>query len=153
MISSFDVDDTLICPAQSVPKEPNRVPFFLKPWMKEPLTLGTCNLMTQLNQYGYEILIITSSYRSPWLVAWWLLCYGISVVNVVHQNVYNAYLSRHYIHSYPSKNPRLFGSSLHVDDSDGVNLEGETYGFEVILISPEDVNWTEKVIEAAVNLL
>ncbi|NER39770.1 MAG: hypothetical protein F6J93_38535 [Oscillatoria sp. SIO1A7] len=153
MLISFDLDDTLICDRELVPKERNKVPFFLKPWLNEPLRLGTCKLMQQLNQYGCGILIITSSYRSPWLVRLWLTCYGISVVNVINQNIYRDYLKRHSINLYPSKNPKLFGSSLHIDDSEGVRLEGEKYGFEVIVISPTDRNWTEKVIEAVRNKL
>ena len=38
-----------------------------------------------------------------------------------------------------------------MDDSEGVRLEGEKYGFEVIVIYPEDGNWTLAVIESVVR--
>ena len=38
-----------------------------------------------------------------------------------------------------------------MDDSEGVRLEGEKYGCEVIVISPEDRNWTLEVLEAVVR--
>ena len=48
----------------------------------------------------------------------------------------------------PSKNPAAFGISLHVDDSDGVRLEGERHGFRVVVLSPDDEGWVRKVLAA-----
>ncbi|MBD2181116.1 hypothetical protein H6S82_16765 [Planktothrix sp. FACHB-1355] len=145
---SFDLDDTLICHQGCVQREPNRVPFFLKPWINEPLRLGTRELMQKLKQYGCEVWIYTTSYRSPFYVRLWLFCYGIHVAKVINQATYHAYLRRNPSNSTLSKNPKIFGIDLHVDDSEGVRLEGEKYGFEVVVISPEDRNWTERVLKA-----
>jgi hypothetical protein len=35
-----------------------------------------------------------------------------------------------------------------VDDSDGVREEGEKYGFGVVVVSPEDPDWVQRVLEA-----
>ncbi len=71
-------------------------------------------------------------------------CYGIPLQGVVNQ-------ARHdrVVGSFgPSKYPPAFGIDLHVDDSEGVAQEGKKYGFTVVIVSPEDVNWTERVLEA-----
>ncbi|MCC3404659.1 MAG: hypothetical protein JGK17_03540 [Microcoleus sp. PH2017_10_PVI_O_A] len=145
---SFDLDDTLICNHKEVPREPNRVPFFLKPWINEPLRLGTRVLIKELKQRGHEIWIYTTSYRSPCLVSLWLRCYGIQVAGVINQNIHRAHLRHYSGDSLPSKNPQAFGIDLHVDDSEGVKLEGKKYGFQVVVVSPEDCNWTRAVLEA-----
>jgi len=144
----FDLDDTLICDRKDAPWEPNRVPFLLKPWINEPLRLGTRALMQELKQWGHEIWIYTTSYRSPCSVRLWLRCYGIQVAGVINQNIHRAHLQCYPGDSFPSKNPRAFGIDLHVDDSEGVKLEGKKYGFKVVVISPEDCNWTLAVREA-----
>jgi hypothetical protein len=48
----------------------------------------------------------------------------------------------------PSKYPPAFGIDLHVDDSEGVGLEGQRYGFAVVVVSPEDPDWAARVLEA-----
>lgn len=45
-----------------------------------------------------------------------------------------------------SKYPPAFGIDMLVDDSPGVVLEGQRYGFRVIQISPEDEQWVKKVL-------
>lgn len=46
-----------------------------------------------------------------------------------------------------SKNPKLFGIDIHVDDSEGVRMEGEKYGFKTIIIQPADEKWVDKILE------
>ena len=150
---SFDLDDTLICYQEGTSYEKNRIPCFLKPWLKEPLRLGTCDLIKTLKQYGCEIWIYTTSYRSPFLIRLWLLCYGIHVTEIINQATHNKYFKSNYRNSLPSKNPRAFGIDLHVDDSEGVKIEGERYGFDVIIISPEDSDWVSKIINEVLNRL
>jgi hypothetical protein len=48
----------------------------------------------------------------------------------------------------PSKNPAAFGITLHVDDSEGVRMEGEAHGFEVVVVTPQDGDWVKKVLLA-----
>jgi hypothetical protein len=38
---------------------------------------------------------------------------------------------------------------LHVDDSDGVRVEGERHAFQVVVVNPNDTSWVEKVLAAA----
>jgi hypothetical protein len=35
---------------------------------------------------------------------------------------------------------------VHVDDAEGVALEGKSHRFHVVVVSPNDPNWTEKVL-------
>ena len=149
---SFDLDDTLICYQPEVPREPARVLFFLKPWINEPLRQGTRDLFRELRKRGVEIEICTSSYRSPFLIRLWLACYGLTVKRIITQTTYEDYLRRHPEDYPPSKNPRVFGINLHVDDSEGVRQEGRTFGFETLVVSPEDSEWCQRVLEA-VDLL
>ena len=145
---SFDLDDTLICYQPEIPQEPNRVLFFLRPWVNEPLRQGTRDLFRELRKRGIEIEICTSSYRSPLLVRLWLACYGLTVKRIITQDTYETYLRRYPQDNPPSKNPRAFGIDFHVDDSEGVWQEGKTYGFDTLVVSPEDTGWCQRVLEA-----
>ena len=149
---SFDLDDTLICPQENVPAEPNPVPLLLRLWWHEPLRLGTCDLIKALEQRGFEVCIYTTSYRSPCYIRLWLYFYGIRVSKIINQTIHNACLNRASNGFLPSKNPAAFGIPIHVDDSAGVKLEGDRYGFEVIVVSPQDRNWTEKILQQVPHL-
>jgi hypothetical protein len=48
----------------------------------------------------------------------------------------------------PSKYPPAFNIDLHVDDSEGVRMEGDLHGFRVVVVRPDDEDWTQKVLEA-----
>jgi hypothetical protein len=150
---SFDLDDTLICRQAYVPCEPNRVPFFLKIWLKEPLRLGTCKLIQQLKQHKCEIWIYTTSYRSVFMIRLWLLCYGIHINSIINQKIHEKYFKRNSQYKSPSKNPKAFGIDIHIDDSEGVQQEGKMYGFDVIVISPDNLNWSQQILEEVVNRL
>ncbi|MFT4558357.1 MAG: hypothetical protein ACI92S_003735 [Planctomycetaceae bacterium] len=143
---SFDLDDTLICYADSVPREPTRVPFFLRWWLNEPLRLGTRELIQQLRQRKCEIWIYTSSSRTRRLIRLWLRCYGIAIDGVINQQVYAEYLRRNPVTIPASKNPRSFGIDLHIDDLPGVFVEGEQHGFDVLVVSPENELWVQDVL-------
>lgn len=145
---SFDLDDTLICYQKEVPREPAKIPFFLKPWLNEPLRHGTHSLITELRRKGCDIWVCTSSSRSPLLVRTWLAFYGVWISRVVTQETYAAYLKRFPDSNPPSKNPRAFGIELHIDDSEGVKREGEIHGFDVLVIAQDDTQWAERVLQA-----
>ncbi|HEX8957572.1 MAG TPA: hypothetical protein VF798_14925 [Burkholderiaceae bacterium] len=51
--------------------------------------------------------------------------------------------------AWPSKNPKAFGIDLHVDDSQGVFLEGQRFGFQVVVVSLDDGAWDTQVLCAA----
>ena len=145
---SFDLDDTLICYGAGVPSEPP-LPLLLR-WLvgDEPLRLGTHALMTELRARGWETWIYTTSYRRPAQVRRWLRFHGVAVADVINQDTHEAVL-RDRIDGYrPTKYPPAFGIDLHVDDSDGVRIEGEQHGFSVVVVRPDDRDWTEKVLAA-----
>lgn len=146
---SFDLDDTLICYGAGVPAEP--VPSWFRRILapSEPLRRGARDLMRQLQSRGWELWVYTTSHRSPRSIRRWLRSYGIRVADAINQDIHNEYLRRGPNDYPPSKNPKAFGIDLHVDDSEGVRIEGEKHGFRVVVVTPEDGAWAEKVLAAA----
>ncbi len=149
---SFDIDDTLICYQSGVPCEPNRVPWLFRSWLQEPLRLGTRNLMQELTRLGCDISIYTTSYRSPNTLKWMMWFYGVRIRTVINQYIHEDTF-RNSQRPSPSKWPSTFGIDLHVDDSDGVALEGKKYGFDVVVVNPRDRNWAEKVLSVVCERL
>jgi hypothetical protein len=145
---SFDLDDTLICSDPTVPCEPNQVPAFLRPWFREPLRLGAKALIDELVRRGCTVSVYTTSFRSPGGVKWWLRLYGIRVHRVINQAVHDEYVQRTGFKGCPSKFIPAFGIDLHVDDSEGVRMEGEKHGFSVVVVRRADRDWTHRVLEA-----
>ncbi|MBY0455815.1 MAG: HAD family hydrolase [Gemmataceae bacterium] len=139
---SFDLDDTLICYHPGAVHEPNRVRWWLRPWVYEPLRLGAAELLAELAQ-KHEIWVYTTSYRSPWNVSWWLWCYGARVGRVINQDVHERVCGRR----GPSKVPGRFGIDLHIDDSWGVWAENRL-DRNVCVVQPTDPDWAAKVQEA-----
>lgn len=150
---SFDLDDTLICYGDATPSEPR--PAWIRRFgtTKEPLRLGTPSLMKQLETQGWELWVFTTSNRKPRAVKRWLRSYGVRIEGVINQTIYDQFNQRTGFHRPPSKNPRAFGMDLHVDDSEGVQLEGAQHGFRVVVVSPDDPEWAAKVFAAADELL
>lgn len=72
---------------------------------------------------------------------------------MVNQDAHDRHLRRSPQDRPPSKNPAAFGIGLHVDDSDGVWMEGEQHGFQVVVVTPDDRDWTAKVLRAADELV
>jgi hypothetical protein len=151
-IISFDLDDTLICYGASVPREPNPVPWPLSRWFREPVRAGTRQLLRSLTAEGWQIAVYTTSGRPSRSIAWLLKLHGTSPALVVNRQVHERTVARAGLRRPPSKLPTLFGIHLHVDDSDGVAEEGRQYGFQVVVVRPDDRNWTEQVLEAARRL-
>lgn len=57
-------------------------------------------------------------------------------------------LTVHGLSKIPSKFPPAFDIDLHVDDSEGVQVEGNDYGFHVVVVHPQDEHWVQRVLEA-----
>ena len=146
---SFDLDDTLICLDPAVPREPNRVPRLLKFYFNDPLRAGTIALFQQLREEGWEIFIYTSSLRSQAYIRWLFWFYGLKIDKVINQNIHDATVKDGPYKAGPSKLPGKFGIKLHVDDADYVYETGRQFGFDVLLIKPEDNQWTAKVLSEA----
>lgn len=149
---SFDLDDTLICHQVSAKYENHTDLFLLKILFNEPLRLGTRFLFKHLVEDGHEVWIYTSSYRKPLFVKLWLRFYGIRVSKVINQEIYARQIILKNDVNRLSKNPKLFEIDLHIDDSQGVKMEGDRHGFRVLVIDPNDVAWVDKVIRVVKNL-
>jgi hypothetical protein len=145
---SFDIDDTLACHHGHVVAEKSRVPAAIHRWLGEPLRVGTRALIRELRRRGCSIWIYTSSGRSPFYIRRWLLLHGIRVDGVVNNDRHRRSLAAHGFLNAPSKFPPAFGIDLHVDDSEGVQMEGDEHGFRVVVVRPDDEHWTQKVLDA-----
>jgi hypothetical protein len=144
---SFDVDDTLVC-HPDVPAE-QFVPWWRRPWYPERLRRGTRGLMRALLARRCTLWIYTTSYRSPRYLRRWFRSFGIPLEGVVNQAIHDRVIKRSAYPGYPpSKYPPAFGIDLHIDDSDGVALEGRQFRFNVLVVAPGDVTWAERVLEA-----
>jgi hypothetical protein len=139
---SFDIDDTLVCTHPDARHEPDRVRWWLRPWIHEPLRLGAAELLTELAR-EHELWVYTTSYRHPWNLSWWLWCYGARIHTVVNQHRHERMFGR----AGRSKYPAAFGIDLHIDDSWGVWLENK-FERNVCVVSPTDPDWTDAVRDA-----
>lgn len=158
---SFDLDDTLTSHSDRVPMERGFLPRFVYRWLGEPLRQGTTALMRELRRRGCSVWIYTSSGRSPFHIRRWLLLHGIFVDGVVNSERHRQSQSPQSLDAMPvpetpermpSKFPPAFGIDLHVDDSEGVRMEGAQHGFRVVVVNPEDERWGDKVLEAVKRL-
>jgi hypothetical protein len=145
---SFDVDDTLVLRGHDVQPERGRFPSFINRWIGEPLRSGTCSLVRELRRRGCSIWIYTSSGRTPFEIRLWLFLHGIRVDGIVNDERHRRKLAGRTFSSLPSKYPPAFGIDLHIDDSEGVRMEGEQHGFRVVVVNPDDEHWTRTVLEA-----
>lgn len=136
---SFDIDDTIIF----YDKTKNGKDRLLN---GEYLRCGTLSLFKEL-QRDHDLLLYTASLRSPWLLklSFWLK--GIKLSGVINQDIHDSLKYELKLQNFPTKYPSKFGIDLHVDNSKGVVLEGEKYGFKVLLIDEEDKDWIETVKE------
>ena len=102
-------------------------------------------LLKALLMRRWQIWVYTTSYRSSGYLRGWFNCFDLPIGGVVNQSNHDQIVGR----KGPSKYPPAFGIDLHVDDSEGVRLEGERHGFAVVVVSPEDPDWTSRVLQAA----
>jgi hypothetical protein len=139
---SFDVDGTLT----GIPAMAAEPP--LARWRRrfhpEPLRLGTVALMAELIRHDAEIWIYTTSYRAPRYLRGWLRAHGIPLAGAVDQDRHGRIVGR----QGPSKLPPAFGIDIHVDDSEGVARGGQRHGFKVVVVRPDALDRTARVLEA-----
>jgi hypothetical protein len=141
---AFDLDDTLILYGDEYPTEPS-VPHWLRPWFGEPLRAGTRTLLRELQALGCDIWVYTTSGRGPAHLRLWFLLMGVPLGGVVNCDRHEA-LMRTGRHPKCTKYPPAYNIDLLVDDSDWVAREGSRHGFEVLLVSPDDTQWAERVL-------
>ena len=134
---SFDIDDTIIF----YDKAKNGKDRLLN---GEYLREGTLALFKEL-QKDHELLLYTASLRSSWLMklSFWLK--GVKLTGIINQDEHEQLRRESSTRPFPSKYPSKFGIDLHIDNSEGVALEGKKFGFRVLRIDEEDMNWCETV--------
>ncbi len=124
------------------------MPSFIHVWLGEPLRQGTRSLFRELRQRGFSIWIYTTSVRTPFQVWLWLALHGIRVDGVINEERHRTKLAESRFPRMPSKYPPAFAIDIHVDDSEGVKMEGEEHGFRVAIVRPDDEHWTKVVLDA-----
>lgn len=143
MIISFDIDNTLI-PYSNEFEVENRT-LLSKLVGAESIRKGTIQLFNELENKGYQIWIYTTSFRSPFNLKKTFKSYRLNPTKIINERINQEKLRNN--NCKASKNPKLFGIDIHVDDSEGVKIEGEKFGFKTIIINPNDREWTTKIIK------
>jgi hypothetical protein len=144
---SFDFDDTLVC-GPGIPTE-TCVPLWSRWRYPEAPRRGCRTLMHALAHRGCRIWLYTTSGRPMGYLRGWFRHFGVPLAGVVNQARHVEVVG----HRGPSKYPPAFGIGLHVDDSDGVAIEGLAHGFRVVVVAPHDETWSERVLHAVDELL
>ncbi len=143
MTISFDLDDTIIPGTKQFETQKQNI--FQKLSGIEKIRKGTTQLFRVLHEQGHNIVIYTTSFRSKRKIWCMFFSYGIRIGRIINQDTHIATLrdrSRNH-----SKYPPAFGIDIHVDDSKGVEMEGERYSFHTIIIDELNVNWGEHVLQ------
>ncbi|PIY09521.1 MAG: hypothetical protein COZ18_07885 [Flexibacter sp. CG_4_10_14_3_um_filter_32_15] len=138
---SFDLDSTLIPHGNQFEEEKRN--FFATFLGIEPIRIGTAKLISDLQKQGHIIHIYTTSFRSKNKIPLMLFYYGIKVGKIINEYQNQRTLKR--INKRVSKYPPAFGFDLHIDDSKGVEIEGEKLNFKTIIIKTNDKNWIETI--------
>jgi hypothetical protein len=145
---SFDLDDTLILKSIAGPCEETLPARKRGDAIEEKLRKGTRELFLALHEKGWEIVIYSNSFRGKSeLISWFSEC-GLPVCEVINQQLHDQKRAASNT-SCPTKFPPWFNIDLHVDDAHAVYQEGRLHGFDVVRVSPRDLNWTSVVLKAA----
>jgi hypothetical protein len=104
-------------------------------------------LVAHCQRQGWEVWVYTTSYRGAGYIRRLFWLQGIRLAGVVNQERHDREVT---VRS--TKYPPQFGIDLLVDDSEGVRLEGERYGFTTLVVKPTDVEWAAKVKVALADL-
>lgn len=137
---AFDLDNTLIRSAYNFALETPRRRFWARLLGKESLRAGIVELADYCQARGWEVWVYTTSYRSAGYIRRLFWLHGIQLAGVVNQARHDREVT---VRS--TKYPPQFGIDLLIDDSEGVRLEAERYGFNMLVVSPTDAEWTAKV--------
>lgn len=141
---AFDLDGTLI--DTRFESEPPRRWMLRRILKREQLRKGFVELFRTLTEEGHEIWVYTSSFRSKAYIRRIFRSYGIVPEGIINQQTHLNALRDRGLFNLPSKFPPAFRIDLLVDDQPGVALEGERFGFSVIVVDPFDERWSEKLL-------
>ena len=137
---SFDLDDTLIMSTNS-----ERQGLFHRLAGLEKLRKGTIPLIKLLQRKNHKVFVYTTSYRKLTYIRWLFAFHGIWLNGVINQAKHDK-IFRKSDKMYYTKYPPAFGIDLHIDDSEGVVIEGKKGAFSVLRIDSNEKNWAEKVL-------
>lgn len=138
MIISFDLDDTLIPGIKKFETEKRSV--FQRLCGIERIRTGTIELMKACRSQGHQVYIYTTSLRKTRKIRWMFYTYGVRVDKIINQQIHER------IKATSSKYPPAFNIDIHIDDSRGVEIEGERFNFRTIIVSETNLNWTEDIL-------
>ncbi len=127
---SFDLDDTIVANQLF---EWERQTWLQRICGVEKIRMGTISLFKELRRRGHSICVYTTSYRSIGKIRFMFRSYGIPVDEIINQVVHEKKVRSGEMTM--SKYPPAFGIDVHVDDSRGVGMEGERYGFKTMIVS------------------
>jgi len=77
--------------------------------------------------------------------------HGIKIDGIVNDERHRMELKDRRFTRLPSKYPPAFDIDLHVDDSEGVLMEGREHGFKVVVVQPDDSDWARRILDAVEN--
>jgi hypothetical protein len=137
---AFDLDNTLIRSAHAFALETPQRKLWARLLGKESLRAGIVELCEHCRRQGWEVWVYTTSYRSTSYIRRLFWLHGIRLAGVVNQARHDREVT---VRS--TKYPPQFGIDLLIDDSEGVRLEAERYGFNMLVVSPKDADWVAKV--------
>ncbi|WP_205504430.1 HAD family hydrolase [Rufibacter psychrotolerans] len=143
MTISFDLDDTLIPGTKRFPTEKRNL--LQKTFGHEKIRLGTVPLVKKLKAEGHQVFVYTTSFRSANYIRLLFLSYGIWLDGIINQRRHDRTLLAE--GNKYSKFPPAFGIDVHVDDSKGVEMEGQRFGFKTIIVTEVMDLWTDHVLE------
>jgi len=139
---SFDLDGLLINGLKRFDVE--KTGLLTRMLTSEQLRLGTVRLFKALRSSGHYVHIYTTSLRSPLKIRMLFWAHGLSVDKVFNKTFHDRRIRDLPVSS--SKYPPMFGIDLHIDDSEGVGIEAEKFGFRVLIIEEQDTQWTETIL-------
>ncbi len=139
---SFDLDSTLITGGEEFETESRGL--FAKIIGIEKIRKGAPELFAFLKNKGHIIHIYTTSYRKTWKIRSTLIYYGIKIDKVINQTQNEKTLKQ--LNILASKYPPAFQFDIHVDDLEGVGMEGKKYDFKTIIIQPSDTDWINTIL-------
>ena len=149
MLITFDIDDTIRLHGSSQPSEQPVVTWAARFFYREPIRIGFIQVCNDLRSQGCQIGIYTTSSRPVGYIRRWMRCYGFRPDLIINAAIHKAAVSARFERGRsPSKHPGLFGVDLHIDDSNGVAVEAERFGFRTLIIDPENLDWGASILDS-----
>jgi hypothetical protein len=106
--------------------------------------------LSRARSQGHDLCIYTTSLRSPFKIRLLFWAHGLSLNDVFNKVSHDRNIKR--LHISSSKYPPMFGIDLHIDDSEGVKMEAQKFGFKVLILEESDLQWTQTVLGGVKNM-